>query len=146
MCLRRRLPALLDQCPERRVIEIVDVRIRLPPSKVVANVLRLWVGHYPSVERWWVLQRFVREVLGPVQDVARCEVGSQGRHDLRTPTIIEARRPLEEEAAPLISIDPWRGGILSCSPVFIRLPESQNDVWILLHNAPRCMVHELKRP
>ena len=50
MRLRRRLPALLHQSPERRVIEVVDVGIGLPPCKVVPDVLLGGVWDYPPVE------------------------------------------------------------------------------------------------
>jgi hypothetical protein len=48
--LRRRLPALLYQRPEGRIIEVVDVRIGLSPCEVISDVLLGGVGHYSPVE------------------------------------------------------------------------------------------------
>lgn len=50
MCLSGRLSPLLHQGPEGRVIQVIDMRIRLPPSKIIAYVLLGWVWDDTAVE------------------------------------------------------------------------------------------------
>ena len=44
--------SLLDQGPESRVVEVIDMAIDLPPAQVVSDSLQPGILHQPSVERW----------------------------------------------------------------------------------------------
>lgn len=49
--------ALLDKCPESRVVEIVDVAVALPPGEVVLDVTQARVKDDARVEGGHTLQR-----------------------------------------------------------------------------------------
>ena len=50
MSLGCRLPTLEHEGPECSVIEVVDVRIGLPPGEVISDILFGRVGHDTSIE------------------------------------------------------------------------------------------------
>ena len=121
----RREPALLYERPERRVVQVVDVRfergaargqtrtesangeawttigltICLPPREVVPHCARRRVQHDARVERGRVAQRLVREVRGPVHHVCGGEERRERREDLGVAPVIQDRGFAQEEAA-----------------------------------------------
>ena len=62
---------LLHQGPERRVVEVVDVAIGLPPAEVVADVALGGVEDDAAVKDWGALEVLVREEVSPPEHIAR---------------------------------------------------------------------------
>ena len=86
MSLVCRHVSLLDQSPERSVVEVVDVAVHLSPRKIGFQVLFRRVEHYSGVKGWDSLRLHLKEVLEPV-DKGRGEEGQGTRHNLVFPTV-----------------------------------------------------------
>ena len=69
--------SLLDERPERRVVEVVDVAVGLAPAQVVPQGLVRGIGHGAAVELGRVLELLVGEELRPVVDVGGGEQRGQ---------------------------------------------------------------------
>lgn len=119
----------LDQAPERRVIEVVDVAVDLPPPEVVLECFERGVLHYSGVEGGQLLIRHMSlgEVLRPVEYIGRREC----RH--------HASLDLVDAAAEELCVFGQGEGVL------VRLAVRQEDVGEAVANMQGGLVHEIDR-